>query len=269
MLSRFNDPRNMITKRLIQKLSRQLNILFFSCEISKHHAIYFHELEGDWIVQLDHCLGYFAGMGYTFVPGAVAHSKHIEISFDDNYESWHAALPLLEKYKAQARFYTNTCVFQEDGECEALISYRRAIGYSGSDRPLSRSQLRDISSSGHIIGAHTHTHANLASLSASEVREEMIVNKQILEDITGKIVNEMAFTYGMPRNFSPEAEMVCREIGFSRIAHATPGMQYAKIDEGLVHRTGWKKEISLEENIENICIDGRLFVSLTGRSPLG
>src|SRR4029434_5225423 len=65
------------------------------------------------------------------------------------------------------------------------------------------------------------------------------------------------------------AENEVRRAGFTRIAHATPGMQYVRPTPGTIHRGPWHSTLSLARNVAELCVDGRLFVRVSGRSPVG
>jgi hypothetical protein len=46
-------------------------------------------------------------------------------------------------------------------------------------------------------------------------------------------------------------------------------MRYARSQPESLHRSVWFLEQGLAYNLENVCVDGRLFASLTGRSAVG
>jgi peptidoglycan/xylan/chitin deacetylase (PgdA/CDA1 family) len=58
------------------------------------------------------------------------------------------------------------------------------------------------------LGAHTHTHANLVTLSQEELKDEILISKRVIEYNIMKQVNHFAYPYGAPSNYST------REINF-------------------------------------------------------
>lgn len=62
---------------------------------------------------------------------------------------------------------------------------------------LSKEQIRELLKSNLIhFGSHTHTHPNLDSISREEMELELITSKEILEEITKKDINSIAFPDG-------------------------------------------------------------------------
>ena len=75
-------------------------------------------------------------------------------------------------------------------------------------------QIRHLHALGHTIGAHTHSHPHLASLSADEQREELGRSREILESQLRAPVTMMAYPFGRPDSFTGTTERIARECGF-------------------------------------------------------
>ena len=73
----------------------------------------------------------------------------------------------------------------------------------------------------------------------------------------------------MRRHFNRALRRYCRFIGFKTVANAIPGMQYARSRAENLYRSPWFLEQPLAFNVDNVCIDGCVFASLTGRSAIG
>jgi hypothetical protein len=73
----------------------------------------------------------------------------------------------------------------------------------------------------------------------------------------------------MRRHFNRELRAYCQLIGFRTIANAIPCMQYAPSRPEALHRSVWHLEQPFEFNLANVCVDGRMFQTLTGRSAVG
>ena len=134
---------------------------------------------------------------------------------------------------------------------------------------LSTGELREIAAAGHTIGAHTHTHPVLTTLPQEAAREEIRICKEELASVLGRPTEHFAYPFGMRRHFSRSLRTYCRSIGFATIANAIPCMQFARSRPDSLHRSVWFLEQPLAFNLDNVCIDGRLFASLTGRSAAG
>lgn len=253
-------------------------------------AIYFHELElSQWpafrsAIKALKNEGYRSVSANQFLAGpsaaatngqdAQAHSalsdRLLFISFDDNYRSWHEALPLLDELGVRATFYTNSGPLRDCCSAADLAAYFDRIDFVGERICLSRQELRQISDAGHDIGCHTHWHYALCDLPRGRWAEEILGCKQRLEDITGRSVAHFSYPYGM-RRFMPQGiPDYCQSLGFKSVAHGIPGMQHQNGRSGaIIHRTGWRLGQSSQHNLLNLEIDGRLFERITGRSAIG
>jgi peptidoglycan/xylan/chitin deacetylase (PgdA/CDA1 family) len=140
---------------------------------------------------------------------------------------------------------------------------------SDQETTLSTAELREIAAAGHTIGAHTHTHPVLTALPLAEAQTEIRICQEELGSILGRVPEHFAYPFGMRRHFSRPLRNYCRSIGFKTVANAIPGMQYARSQPDSLHRSVWFLERPLAFNLENVCVDGRLFTSLTGRSAVG
>jgi peptidoglycan/xylan/chitin deacetylase (PgdA/CDA1 family) len=259
-------------KRFFQTALRRYHWRFCRRPLPDRLAVYFHTLDRDEHEPFAAAINWIKSQGYTFVsPGGfhAASGKVCSVSFDDNFQAWHTALPLFESLGLRAAFFINTCVLR--GECSdaELERYCRAIHYQRPFVPLSRQEIREMHDAGHWIGAHTHSHVQLSRVSPEAVEFEMRQNRAILEEIIGRPVTDMAFTFGFPRHFSPSAQQVCLRLGFKTVAWATPGMLHHQKGPPAIHRTQWNYAMGVGDNVKNLEVNGRLFVALTGRSPIG
>ncbi len=259
-------------KQLVQSALRRFHWRFRRRPLPDRLAVYFHTLDADERGPFAAAIQWIKSQGYSFVaPGEfhTAPGKVCTVSFDDNFKAWHDALPLFESLGLRAAFFTNTCVLR--GECTeaAMTRYCNIINYRRPFVPLSRREIKEMQEAGHWFGAHTHSHVALSQVSLPVAREELQTNRGILEEITGSSVRDMAFTFGFPRHFSAAAQEVCLRLGFRTIAWATPGMLHHQSGPPAIHRTQWNYALSVQDNVKNLEVNGRLFVKLTGRSPIG
>ena len=91
-------------------------------------------------------------------------------------------------------------------------------------------ELKEIASLPHVtLGAHTHSHVNVAKCATEELQSELQENKAKLSAWTGRDVNLLAYPYGKWRHVGPRAEDVVRNLGFKAAFMTEP----AYIDEGI------------------------------------
>ncbi|MCB1510613.1 MAG: polysaccharide deacetylase family protein [Hyphomicrobiaceae bacterium] len=262
-------------KGVVFETVRQLHRLTALRPLPDRVSIYFHELERSQWTQFADCMNFFFEQGYRSTSiGEFLHlegdDKRLLITFDDNYAGWHEALPLLDKLGVQATFYMNTAPLRDKASASSIQAYFDRIAYDGDRRTLSSNDVREIRSAGHVIGAHTHSHVDLSTLPRDAWESEILGNKRILEDILGGEVDHFSYPFGMRRYFNDELRAYCLMNGFRTIAAGIPGMLYQNpMEPADLQRTRWHFTNTLERNVDDICIDGRVFATVTGRSPVG
>jgi peptidoglycan/xylan/chitin deacetylase (PgdA/CDA1 family) len=259
----------------IQQSIRTIHLNYFRRLLSNKLSIYFHSTAG-----LEHRLNefliFFKDRGYAFVgpDEFLAGSGNIcFLSFDDNYRSWLRTLPILEKYQAQATFYVNSWPFRDRVSKTEVDHYIEKLHLANmtsyQETTLSTAELKEIAAAGHVIGAHTHSHPVLTTISHGAACEEIRICKEELGSLLPRPPEHFAYPYGMRRHFSRSLRRYCRSIGFKTIANAIPCMQYARCRADNLYRSVWFLEQPFAFNMDNLCIDGRVFASLTGRSAAG
>lgn len=239
-------------------------------------GIYFHALGAHQRAAFRACVDILRGEGYEavsvddYISPENNGRRQFFLSFDDNYKSWYDSLPLFDELDVKVTFYTNTLPFRDTANLQEISAYFDRVVHFGDRTPLSRQELKDIHAAGHTIAAHTHSHPVLSKLSRDKWDDEILQSKTILEDLVGEEVRHFAYPFGMRRFFSHELRTYCLENGFETIAAAIPGMQYAQpFDQSCLHRSPWVAHRPTVQMIEDLCIDGRLFEKLTGRSAVG
>jgi len=263
-------------KARVLNFIRQSHLRFARRDLPSRLAIYFHHLEKAQLPAFTDAVSYFKDLGYRCVDAQSyasreAGMKLLFLSFDDNYKNWHENLDILAKVGATCTFYVNSGVFRDKASPEDISKYFDLNKYHVVDRQtLTRSELRDIADCGHTIGCHSHSHTMLSKIPREGWHGEIAVSKKILEDVSGQALHDFSFPFGMRRHFSDGLRSYCASIGFKTIATGIPSQHHSeKIDSLQIHRTGWKFERSLEDNIANLQIDGRLYARLCGRSAVG
>lgn len=112
-----------------------------------------------------------AGRFEKLVKYCVELSADVVFTFDDGGSSFYNVIaPILEKYGKRGVFFIST-------------------GYIGTDRFLTKEQVRELHDKGHIIASHSDSHPrDISKLSLYEIVDEWSKSKKILEDIIGEEV---------------------------------------------------------------------------------
>jgi peptidoglycan/xylan/chitin deacetylase (PgdA/CDA1 family) len=77
---------------------------------------------------------------------------------------------------------------------------------------VTRVELRDVVGMGFDIGNHTHTHPDVATISAAALREELRRCSDVLGEITGQVPRFFCYPYG---RYDPESRDVVAQFGFA------------------------------------------------------
>lgn len=102
----------------------------------------------------------------------------ILISFDDAHvEHYSIAAPILQQYGFKGIFFVMTVTINKKGY-------------------LSSNQIQQLSNAGHIIGAHTWDHPNIAKLNNRDYALQLNKPKKLLEQIISKPVDCFAYPFG-------------------------------------------------------------------------
>ncbi len=134
------------------------------------------------------------------------HERLAVITFDDGYRDFAAhALPAL-----LARAMPST-VFVTTGWLDG--STKREPG--PTDPMLHWSQLPELRSAGVEIGAHSHSHPQLDTLSTPRLRDELLRSKELLEDAMTERVASLANPHGYN---GPRVRAMARRLGYESAA---------------------------------------------------
>ena len=100
---------------------------------------------------------------------------------------------------------------------------------SGESKYLSKSQLTDLCQMPNVtIGSHGYSHLHLSDLSNDDIRRELRQSKQMLEDLTGKIVDTMSYPHG---SYNADVLKVAVEIGYKFAATSNWGVYKVGSDQ--------------------------------------
>jgi len=262
-------------KHFLLNALRQLHLIFRKRELPDRVAIYFHELPENYHQKFFQGVKALLDMGYetvdaqTYVGGS-GPKKKLFISFDDNFEDWYQSLDMMDELGITSTFYVNSGVFRDRSSQVERVEFMRTIKQPEDKNTLTVDQLREMAARGHTIGCHTHRHPHLASLPEENWDREISHSREVLERLIDGEVTDFSFPFGMRRDFSKDLQTYCIGLGFKTIATGISGQLYTKEHNPFeLHRTGWKFDLSLQENLKNLMVDGRIYGNLFGRSVIG
>ncbi len=259
-------------KRAIQNAIRRFHLTFFRRGLPDKLGLYFHDLEPQHHAAFEELIGWVRNQGYLLhdlTSYLSAQGKAAFVSFDDNYRSWFQSLPLLARLQVPCTFYVNSGPLRDRCSAAEQAAYFEVLQHPGERISLSTDELRELRAAGHTIGCHTHWHRPIASLPPSEAHQEIRLGQEILQELLGEPIHHFSFPFGMPRHFNPQLGEYCHQIGLQTIAHATHCQLHRPPVPGRIDRHQWRFDQDLHFNVQNMRIDGRLFVKFTGRSPVG
>ena len=148
------------------------------------------------------------------------------ISFDDGLASCSLAARILRDMGISACFFVcPSMIGQTDPAimtafCRDRLTMLNACGFLGWD------DLERMAAAGHEIGAHSMTHANLATLDKSAMEQEIGRGYDILRQRFGPALH-FAWPLGHWNQFTPEARDFAFATGFKSCASAQRGCHVA------------------------------------------
>jgi peptidoglycan/xylan/chitin deacetylase (PgdA/CDA1 family) len=114
--------------------------------------------------------------------GAPLPPKPVMLTFDDgDLDQYETAVPILDKHGFKGAFFIMTV----------------AIGRRGKQPYMDKTQIKDLSDKGHLIGAHTWDHHKVKKYQGDDWKIQIDEPKAKLETITGKPVKYFAYPFGL------------------------------------------------------------------------
>ncbi|MCD1144985.1 polysaccharide deacetylase family protein [Kocuria sp. LUK] len=130
------------------------------------------------------------------------------ITFDDGYKDFaDNALPALQSHAYAATTYLTT------GFLAGSKLHHKEPG--PADPMLDWAQLPELVASGIEIGAHSHSHPQMDTLTAAQLRRETYLPKALLEDALGVGVRSFAYPHGYN---GPRVRRFTRDAGYDNAA---------------------------------------------------
>lgn len=159
------------------------------------------------------------------------------LTFDDGtISNLHVAEHVLRPLGIRALFFVvgKYAMLAEGDDWRAfaaknIVPTRNRTAFPENFRNMSIRDLKMLLTNGHVIGAHTATHARLSTLTGESLREEIVGGADLLEAHMGTPIRHFAYPFGDFASISVEAIRVARQ----RFAYVYTAMRGDNMRAGL------------------------------------
>ncbi len=127
----------------------------------------------------------------VIVSGKKLTEKYVLITFDDGYYSLHQyALPVLSGLGFTAALFLSTSFIGNTYN-------QKDFGFVSHDRQLTWGEIKDLLANGWSVQSHGNRHERLNKLSPEDIKNEVTISKNSIEQNLGTKVDSFAFPYGI------------------------------------------------------------------------
>jgi peptidoglycan/xylan/chitin deacetylase (PgdA/CDA1 family) len=152
-------------------------------------------------------------------------NKLAMVTFDDGYkDNYEYAFPILSKFGIKATVFVTTGFINGD-----IDITKDHIAYRGLNS-LTWEQIKQMSKSGILFGAHTHTHRILTEISPEDAEGEITKSRKILEKQLGKPVEMFAYPLGQRKTFNTQIIRLLKKHHFKMACSTIWGSDNSNID---------------------------------------
>ncbi len=152
---------------------------------------------------------------------------NVLVTFDDGYASWvDVATPILKKYNCTALFFVSSGLLQGAHDVHMTESFMRTRLHISPKRALSWEGARALLHSGHSLGGHGATHADLTQCMRDDRVSEIANDKVAIEVATGEMLTDFAYPFGTTHHVNREVAEDVLRAGYSRAYTATSRFVY-------------------------------------------
>lgn len=103
---------------------------------------------------------------------------------------------------------------EEKREVTVDLAKKASAKESDFSKMLSKEDVQWLSKQDVEFGSHSHSHPILSNISAEEVQYELTHSKEVLENLTGKTINVLAYPNGI---YNTEIEQQALEAGYQTL----------------------------------------------------
>jgi len=134
------------------------------------------------------------------VPGSaddvLAGRRVLHVTFDDAYREVGRVLPHLTKLGLSVTVFACAGLADNGGPFDVPELADRTRGFQDEVRTMNWQELRESAQMGVDIGSHTISHPHLTALGDSELKRELEVSKERIEDELGRPCRFLAYPFG-------------------------------------------------------------------------
>ena len=150
----------------------------------------------------------------TFLEGlanpALFPDKSALITFDDGYRSnLEIAYPILKRFGYPAVMFVPTAFVG------SYNSFDADIGYEPIEAMCSWEELRELDKLGFSIQSHGVNHSHFSELTVEQLKQEVVVSKEMLEQELNKTIEAFSFPYGDNGLNQEKTDGILKDAGYT------------------------------------------------------
>jgi peptidoglycan/xylan/chitin deacetylase (PgdA/CDA1 family) len=173
----------------IRKITSRSNNKY--CVVLYYHSV-LDKQKYKFIRQLNYLSNKYSFVSLSSLNKLSSNENLISITFDDGLSSiLKNALPELKRREIPTTVFIPAAYI---GKYPKWEQKDQKIYYE--DRILNQDEIKELSNQGIEIASHTLNHTDLRKVHPEIAKEELLLSKSILEEITGKEVLSFSFPYG-------------------------------------------------------------------------
>jgi peptidoglycan/xylan/chitin deacetylase (PgdA/CDA1 family) len=155
--------------------------------------------------------------------------RTVAVTFDDCYRDNLQAARVLAGFGLSACFFIPTSFL----ETETVFEWDKDLPRLPN---LTWDEVREMAEMGHEIGSHTVTHADLATISIEQMRCELALSKEILQDKLNRQVRWLAYPFGGKEHFRLDRLPLVYEAGYEGCLSGHGRFVYPHLNEPIMPR---------------------------------
>ncbi len=168
-------------------------------------------------------------------PPVADGEKVAVFTVDDGFADFvTAALPALRERSLVSTLYVTTGWLEDAPD-------RRP---GPSDRMLSFPELPGLLAEGVELGAHSHSHPQMDTLGAAQLRDELVRPKDLLEDVLSRPVTTFAYPHGYN---GPRVRRATRDAGYDNACGVRNALHCAGEDAFAISRLMLRRTTTLDQ----------------------